>query len=1088
MRSIILLNNMKRYLSVSLLSVVIFCGFFVVNKTTAVASTVTIDSVVQTILTNSTSSPFNLNLIPQAETGGLDFVLSTTESSGWYFTGANSTTCSDILTDNTIKIASSTSNKHFCYFSSTPGTHTITATGVLDSSLVATQDITVNAPAPVDTDGDGVPDSTDNCPSVANPDQADSDGDGVGDTCDNCVANANADQADSDDDGIGNVCEETDSDEDGIGDSIDNCPLTSNPEQTDDDSDGIGNACDAYLCTYQGAEVPGDEVDNNCDGFVDEVPVVVPVVTGSIHGYKWNDENGNSERDCPEEGSCEEKLSGWTVFIDENDNGILDNEETSMVTSDSEEHYGWYWFEDLPVGDYSICEVNQLGWSQTYPENCHTVTLPDGNSGGMEVSYNAVLGPEYNFGNKQEELTCKTSSTYTLDADFEKGSLINITHTPSNQLQLSDNVNAFNFIWVAVSTKGTVVKINTDTGAIVGEYRTSPSSQGNGDPSRTTVDKDGSVWLSNRSDVYDGKGSVIHIGLEENNQCEDRNHNGVIDTSTAQNDVKPWSDASGDRSVATAEDECIVHYVKVPNASGTRHVSVTTNNDVWVAGYYSKNFDLIKGGRYDVPGSGTIIRSESSVGYGGYGGLIDKNGVIWSASNLLRWDTANPLTGSNGVNWTGYNHSSYGLCIDGDGNVYNTEYGSTVYKHAPDGTLLTSFGHGTGAAQGCVVDKNNNLWIAGSLSGNTVDHLLTDGTFIGSVPVGSGPTGVAVDANGKVWSTNYYSGTVSRIDPTLGGLGADSLTNIGAVDFTTVGLGGNPYNYSDMTGSTLSGKAESGTWTVVHDGEVGSYPWKKIVWNAEVPSGASLSVTVSPSTDGVIFGAPQTITSGQDLSAITERYLKVVVTFNRSESGVSPVLYDLKVNGNCSQDDVDMCLNIDGVQSEVPGGYHQDGESCVVNTPPPTPPSGGGGNGPINFGFVNGGSVLGASTSTPAYTPTPASSGQVLGASCGLYMDKHLRFGSSKNNAEQVKKLQEFLNKRANANLPVTGFFGKMTMAKVKEFQTQYSDDILKPWGLTTPTGLVYLSTLRQINKIECSDVVGGLPSLIPWSENKDAQ
>ncbi len=118
MRSIILLNNMKRYLSVSLLSVVIFCGFFVVNKTTAVASTVTIDSVVQTILTNSTSSPFNLNLIPQAETGGLDFVLSTTESSGWYFTGANSTTCSDILTDNTIKIASSTSNKHFCYFSS----------------------------------------------------------------------------------------------------------------------------------------------------------------------------------------------------------------------------------------------------------------------------------------------------------------------------------------------------------------------------------------------------------------------------------------------------------------------------------------------------------------------------------------------------------------------------------------------------------------------------------------------------------------------------------------------------------------------------------------------------------------------------------------------------------------------------------------------------------------------------------------------------------------------------------------------------------------------------------------------------------
>ncbi|AFU98474.1 PHB depolymerase family esterase [Simiduia agarivorans] len=37
---------------------------------------------------------------------------------------------------------------------------------------------------PTDTDGDGVPDATDNCPAVANPDQADSDGDGTGDACD----------------------------------------------------------------------------------------------------------------------------------------------------------------------------------------------------------------------------------------------------------------------------------------------------------------------------------------------------------------------------------------------------------------------------------------------------------------------------------------------------------------------------------------------------------------------------------------------------------------------------------------------------------------------------------------------------------------------------------------------------------------------------------------------------------------------------------------------------------------------------------------------------------------------------------------
>ncbi len=38
----------------------------------------------------------------------------------------------------------------------------------------------------VDQDGDGVPDESDNCPLVANPEQADTDGDGIGDACDAC--------------------------------------------------------------------------------------------------------------------------------------------------------------------------------------------------------------------------------------------------------------------------------------------------------------------------------------------------------------------------------------------------------------------------------------------------------------------------------------------------------------------------------------------------------------------------------------------------------------------------------------------------------------------------------------------------------------------------------------------------------------------------------------------------------------------------------------------------------------------------------------------------------------------------------------
>ncbi len=155
----------------------------------------------------------------------------------------------------------------------------------------------------------------------------------------------------------------------------------------------------------------------------------------------------------------------------------------------------------------------------------------------------------------------------------------------------------------------------------------------------------------------------------------------------------------------------------------------------------------------------------------------------------------------------------------------------------------------------------------------------------------------------------------------------------------------------------------------------------------------------------------------------------------------------------------------------------------IAPTPtPPAPPSGGGGGGSGPFNPVFGppaGSVLGASTSTV---------GQVLGASCGLYMNKHLRYGSRKNDVEQTKKLQTLLNKVMGTTLPITGFYGPLSVAAVKAFQAKYSDGVLKPWGISAPTGLVYLSTLRQINLLECSELPRSLPALIPWSQNPNAQ
>jgi hypothetical protein len=156
----------------------------------------------------------------------------------------------------------------------------------------------------LDSDDDGIPDVSDNCPFVKNPDQADTEpkqkvcspqfsqsagegtscsivgpGDGVGDACDNCPAIRNPGQEDTDNDNIGDACdlcpdktdqlckmlkpgelleereycddysqsqfaEFSDKDLDGVGNPCDNCPAISNPDQADSDW--------AFFCGSQG--------------------------------------------------------------------------------------------------------------------------------------------------------------------------------------------------------------------------------------------------------------------------------------------------------------------------------------------------------------------------------------------------------------------------------------------------------------------------------------------------------------------------------------------------------------------------------------------------------------------------------------------------------------------------------------------------------------------------------------------------------------------------------------------------------------------------------------------------------------------
>jgi hypothetical protein len=89
--------------------------------------------------------------------------------------------------------------------------------------------------ADCDSDGDGVPDSSDNCPALPNAGQENNDGDAEGDVCDD------------------------DDDNDGTPDTADAFPLDSS-EDTDTDSDGIGNNADT---------------DDDGDGYPDDLEITV---------------------------------------------------------------------------------------------------------------------------------------------------------------------------------------------------------------------------------------------------------------------------------------------------------------------------------------------------------------------------------------------------------------------------------------------------------------------------------------------------------------------------------------------------------------------------------------------------------------------------------------------------------------------------------------------------------------------------------------------------------------------------------------------------------------------------------------------
>ena len=93
----------------------------------------------------------------------------------------------------------------------------------------------------------------------------------------------------------------------------------------------------------------------------------------------------------------------------------------------------------------------------------------------------------------------------------------------------------------------------------------------------------------------------------------------------------------------------------------------------------------------------------------------------------------------------------------------------------------------------------------------------------------------------------------------------DPATNT-VVQTVSLGAGAGPYNYSDMTGSTLTGAPSQGTWTVVQDSGATNAKWGTVTWTSTEPSDSILTVSVAVSSDDMTYGASQPVFSGTPFS------------------------------------------------------------------------------------------------------------------------------------------------------------------------------------------------------------------------------
>ena len=151
-----------------------------------------------------------------------------------------------------------------------------------------------------------------------------------------------------------------------------------------------------------------------------------------------------------------------------------------------------------------------------------------------------------------------------------------------------------------------------------------------------------------------------------------------------------------------------------------------------------------------------------------------------------------------------------------------------------------------------------------------------------------------------------------------------------------------------------------------------------------------------------------------------------------------------------------------GINTNTVNGTNQENAPTVVQTVAETPAVI-----PVVTSSSGGGSSSSGGGSRRSILSVQNTPNVAMTLSACPLINSSMRFGVN-NNSIEVRNLQSFLRNTQEVDVDLNGVYDAKTVEAVKLFQIRYANDILAPWGMTTPSGIISITTQKKINDLVC--------------------